>query len=113
MPLAPFGRSERAAISCARAATASFHFELRHHLVDQPPFDRLGAAHALLDRAEHIGAVAPHLALVGDAGEPAGAGQHREQRRLRQRHRRAAVVDQHDVVGGERQLVAAAGRSCR
>ena len=109
MPLASAGRSERAAISCARAATVSFHFELRHHLVDQPPFHRLGAADAFFDRAEHVGAVAPHLALVGDAGEPAGARQHREQRRLRQRHRRAAVVDQHDVIGGERQFIAAAG----
>ena len=87
-----------------------FPFRVRHHLVDQPPLDRLRAAHALLDRAEDVGAVAPHLALVGDAGEPAGAGQHRQQRRLRQRHRRAAVVDQHDVIGGERELVAAAGR---
>ena len=54
--------------------------------------------------------VAAHLALVGDAGEPAGAGQHREQRQFRQRHRRRAVVDQHDVVGRERELVAAARR---
>ena len=87
-----------------------FPFRVRHHFVDQPPLDRAGAADAFLDRAEDVGAVAPHLALVGDAGEPAGAGQHRQQRRLRQRHRRAAVVDQHDVVGGERELVAAARR---
>ena len=80
----------------------------RHDLVDQPPLDRLGAAHALLGGAEHVGAVAPHLALVGDAGEAAGPGQHGEQRRLGERHGRAAVVDQHDVLGRERELVAAA-----
>ena len=54
--------------------------------------------------------VAAHLALVGDAREPAGARQHRQQRQLGQRHGRVAVVGQHDVVGGQRQLVAAAGR---
>ena len=86
-----------------------FPFRIGHHLVHQPPFDRLAAADALLDRAEHVGAVTPHLAFVGDAGEPASTRQHRQQRRLRQRHRRAAVVHQHDVVGGKRQLVAAAG----
>ena len=82
----------------------------RHHLVDQPPVDRALALDAFLGGAEHVGMVAPHLALVGDAGEAAGAGQHREQRQLGQRHRRRAVVDQHDVVGGERELVAAARR---
>ncbi len=84
-------------------------FRIRHHLVDQPPFDRFRSADAFLDRAEHVGAVAPHFALVGHAREPAGARQHRQQRRFRQCDRRAAVVDQHDVVGGERQLIAAAG----
>ena len=82
----------------------------RHHLVDQPPLDRALALHAFFGGAEHVGAVAPHLALVGDAGEPAGAGQHREQRQLGQRHGGRAVVHQHDVVAGERELVAAAGR---
>src|SRR5664280_692376 len=72
-----------------------FPFRIGHHLVHQPPFDRLAAADALLDRAEHVGAVTPHLAFVGDAGEPASTRQHGEQRRLRQRHRRAAVVHQH------------------
>ena len=84
-------------------------FRIGHHLVHQPPFDRLGAANALLDRAEYVGAVAPHFALVGDAREPAGAGQHRQQRRLRQRHGRATVVDQHDVIGGECEFIATAG----
>ena len=109
MPLASFGRSERAAISWARAATVSFHFEFGTTSSTSRQSTALAAADALLDGAEHVGAVAPHLALVGDARETAGAGQHGEQRRLRQRHRRAAVVHQHDVVGGERQLIAAAG----
>ena len=85
-------------------------FRARHHVVDQPPLDRALAFDAFLGGAEHVGMVAAHFALVGDAGEAAGAGQHREQRQFRQRHRSRAVVDQHDVVGGERQLIAAAGR---
>ena len=87
-----------------------FELRARHHLVDQPPVDGALALDALLGGAEHVGVVAAHLALVGDAGEPAGAGQHGEQRQFRQRHRRRAVVDQHDVVGRERELVAAARR---
>ncbi len=53
--------------------------------------------------------VAAHLALVDHAGEAAGAGQHREQRHLGQRHRGRAVVRQHDVIGRERQFITAAG----
>ena len=76
--------------------------------VDQTPFLRARAAHALGRRAEDVGEVAPHAALVGHAREPAGTGQHAEQRHLGQAHRRGAVIDQHDLVAGERQLVAAA-----
>ena len=82
----------------------------RHHFVDQPPIERALALHAFFGGAEEVGVVAPHFAFVGDAREPAGAGQNRKQRQFRQRHRRRAVVDQHDVVGSKRQLVAAAGR---
>ena len=60
-------------------------------------------------RGEHVGEVAADVALVDDAGEPAGAGQHGEQRDLGQRHRRRAVVDEEDLVARQRQLVAAAG----
>ena len=81
-----------------------------HRLVDQPPLDGARALDALLDRAERVGQIAAHLALVGDAGEAAGARQHGQQRQLGQRHRRAAVVGKQDVVGRQRQLVAAAGR---
>jgi hypothetical protein len=81
-----------------------------HHLVDQPPGDGALAPHAFLGGAEHVGEIAPNLALVGDAGEPAGAGQHGKQRHLGKRHAGRAVVGQNDVVGGQRQLVSAAGR---
>ena len=111
MPLAPLPDGRDFAAKSLRALRHRlFELRARHHLVDQPPVDRALALDALLGGAEHVGMVAPHLALVGDAGEPAGAGQHREQRQFRQRHRRRAVVDQHDVVGRERELVAAAGR---
>ena len=109
MPLASFGRSDFAANSLRALLHHLIELGVRHHLVDQPPFDRALALDALFGGAEHVGVVAAHLALVGDAGEPAGAGQHREQRQLRQRHGRGAVVGQDDVVGGERQLIAAAG----
>ncbi len=85
------------------------NFEFGDGLVDEAPLHRARAAHALLHRAERVGQIAAHLALVGDAREPAGARQHRQQRQLGQRHGRVAVVGQQDVVGGERQLVAAAG----
>ena len=77
--------------------------------VDQPPLDGLLALDAFDLRGEHVGEVAAHVALVDDPRQPAGAGQHREQRHLGQRHRRGAVVDEEDLVAGQRQLVAAAG----
>ena len=77
--------------------------------VDQPPFLRALRAHAFDQRAEDVGVVAPHAALVGEARQPAGAGQHAEQRHLGQAHRGGAVVDEEDLVAGERELVAAAG----
>jgi hypothetical protein len=55
--------------------------------IDESPFDRALAFHALDQRAETIGEVAPHVPLVDDAGEAAGAGQDTQQRRLRQAHR--------------------------
>jgi len=85
-------------------------FELRagHDFIDQVPLHRPLALDAFFERAEVVGAVAAHLALVGEAREPAGAGQHREQRDLRQRHGGVAVVGHHDVRARQRQLVAAA-----
>ncbi len=84
-------------------------FRSRHHVIDQPPFDRALAFDAFLGSAEHVGMVAADFALVGHAGEAAGAGQHGKQRQFRQRNRGRAVVDQHDVIGRQRQFIAAAG----
>ena len=83
---------------------------VRRDLVDQPPCDRALALDAFLDGAEEIGMVAAHLALVDHARQAAGARQHGQQRHFRQRHRGRAVVGEDDVIGGERQFVAAAGR---
>ena len=68
------------------------------------------ALDAFLDGAEEIGVVAAHLALVDDARQPAGARQHRQQRHFGQRHGGGAVVGEDDVIGRQRQLIAAAGR---
>ncbi len=80
----------------------------RHHLVHEPPLHRALALDALLERAEEVGAVAPHPPLVHQPREAAGPRQHREQRHLGQRHGGGAVVGHDDPVGGQRQLVAAA-----
>src|SRR5204863_5730547 len=61
------------------------------------------------ERAEEISEVAAHTALVDDARQATGAGQHAKQRRLRQADGRIAIVDEKNVVARERQLVAAAG----
>ena len=73
-----------------------------------PQSTRALAAHALGQGAEHVGEVAPDLALVDQAGEPARPGQHAEERRLGEADRADAVVDEDDLVAGERQLVPAA-----
>ena len=54
--------------------------------------------------------IATNLALVGDPGQPTGARQDREQRHLGQRHCRRAVIEQDDVIGRERKLIAASRR---
>ena len=92
-------------------ALAQFFFpsRRRHDLINEPPVERAAAARALLRRAEHIGEIATDPPLVGHAREPAGTGQHPEERHFRQRDRRATVVDQHDPVASQCQLVAAAG----
>jgi hypothetical protein len=65
----------------------------------------------LAEAAEDVGEVAPHLALVHDARQAAGAGQHGQQRDLGQAHRGRGVVHQQDLVAGERQLVPAAAHA--
>ena len=51
------------------------------------------------------------MALVGQPGQSAGAGQHAEHRHFGQADCRGAVVDQDDLVARQRQFVAAAGAS--
>ena len=79
----------------------------RRDRIDQPPFDRALATHALGQRGEDVGEVAAHLALVDQAREAAGAGQHAEKCDLGQAHGRAAVVDQDYLLARERQFVTA------
>ena len=52
-----------------------------------------------------------NMLLVGHAGQATGARQHTEQRHLGQADRAAAVVDQDDLVAGQRQLITAASAS--
>src|SRR6202044_431811 len=65
---------------------------LGHGAIDEAPVLRALAAHALGEGAEDVGEVAAHPALVDEAGEPTGAREHREERRLRERDRAVAVV---------------------
>ena len=80
----------------------------REVAVDEAPLLRALRLQALGERREHVGAVAPHLALIDEARQAAGAGQHAEQRNFGERDRRVAVVHQIDLVAGDGQLVAAA-----
>lgn len=77
----------------------------RHQLVDQPPVDGRLALDAVRARREDVGEVAPDAPLVDHARQPAGAGQHAQQRHLRQRDGRGVVVDQQDLFAGQRDLV--------
>ncbi len=54
--------------------------------------------------------IAAHLALVDHPRQPAGARQHREQRHFRQGDCGSAIVGEDDVIGRQRQFIAAAGR---
>ena len=83
----------------------------RRGAVDQPP--GLGAigAHPFGGRAKDVGEIAPHLALVDQPSEAAGAGQYRQQRHFGQADRARPVVDHDNLVTGECQLIAAAGTS--
>ncbi|MPM77318.1 hypothetical protein SDC9_124321 [bioreactor metagenome] len=105
------GRSGALAVRCQLARTLRDGVGKLRGLgnrVHQPPVHRALAAHAFHAGAEDVGQIVAHVALVGHAGESAGAGQHAQQRHLRQRDGRRAVVDQHDVVAGQCQLIAAA-----
>ena len=82
----PAGRSARPAAS-ARSCTVCANTAGLAIVVDQPPVLRPLAAHAFDAGAEDVGQVVAHVALVGDAGQAAGAGQHAEQRHLGQADR--------------------------
>ena len=79
-------------------------------MVDQSLFERGLAAHALATRRERVGHVTADVSFLDDAREAAGAGQHGQQRDLGEGDRRGPVVDQQDLVTGERELVATARR---
>ena len=81
----------------------------RRQAVHEAPLHRPATPDPLGESGEHVGAVPPDPALVDDPGQPAGPWKHPEQRHLRQRNRRAAVVHQEDLVAGEREFVAAPG----
>ena len=82
----------------------------RHEVIDEAPLLGALALDAFGRGAEHIGAIAAHLALVDEPREPARAGKHREERRLREAHRGVAVIHQHRLGARERELVSAARR---
>ena len=79
-------------------------------LVDQPPSTACSPRTPSAVVANTSARSRRTPALVDEPGQAAGARQHAQQRHLGQRHRRRAVVDQHDLVAGQGQLVAAAGR---
>ena len=104
----PPGRSDLLPSSSAR-----FHHlgELLRlgDVVDEAPLLRPIRAHAFGGGAENIGEIAAHFALVDEAGQAAGAGQHSQKRNFRKAHGGRAVVDHRDLVASERELVAATG----
>ena len=106
-------RFERATSASSRRFVDLLELGLRRRLVDEPPLDGALAAHALGDGGERVGEVAADLALVDEAREAAGAGEHGEERRLGQAHRARAVVGEDDLVARDRELVAAAATRCR
>ena len=112
-------RRQRDALASGRPVAAlrqlqrAFAHLLRKHgglgdVVHQAPVLGLLAAHAFGRGAEDVGQVMAHMALVGHAGQAAGAGQHAQQRHFGQADGAGAVVHQDDLVAGQRQLVAAA-----
>ena len=87
-----------------------FELGARRDFIDQPPIKCAFSLHTLLGGAKKVGVIAPYFSLVGDTRQAAGARQHRKQWQFRQGDSRRAVIDQHDVVGCQCELVAAAGR---
>src|SRR5258706_482176 len=79
-------------------------------LVDQAPVNRALPPDPLGRGSEDVGQVPPDAALVGEPGQPAGTGQHTEQRHLAEPEPADGVVDEQDLLAGQREFVAAAGR---
>src|SRR5277367_1341703 len=77
-------------------------------VVDEPPLDRPLAANAFGERDENIRQIAPDAALVEQARQASGARQHAKKRNLGQTDGRASIIDEPDVLAGQRELVAAA-----
>ncbi len=82
----------------------------RHDGVDEAPVDGLLALDPFGPGGEDVGEIPADVALVDQPRQPARAGQHGEQRHLRQRDGGRTVVDEDDLVARQRQLVATAGR---
>ena len=74
--------------------------------VHQAPVHGALPLHAFRQGAEDVGVITAHAALVHHAGQAAGAGQHTQERHLRQAHRRGAVVHQQDLIACQGQLIA-------
>ena len=82
--------------------------------VHEAPLQRSLALHALRRGGEEVREVASDLSLVYQPSQTAGAGQNAQERRLWEAHSRVAVVDEEDVVAGQRELIAATrGRSAQ
>ena len=73
-----------------------------------PPLDCAFALEAFGEGTEYIGAITSDLSFVDQPGQSARAGKNRQERRLRKRHRRRAVIDEDDFVARQGQLVSAA-----
>src|SRR4030095_16041143 len=78
--------------------------------IDEFQFERALSADTLCQGAEDVRMIAAHLALVGESSESTGTWQHAKERHFRQAHGRRAIVDEPDLIAGERKLVAAPRR---
>ena len=107
MPRESDGRLERSESEAAREATPSAQRGARHDFVDQPPPHGFFPTNAFGPSGEVIGEIAAHVAFVHHARQAASARQNGQQRQLRQRHCRRAIVHQHDVLTCEGELVSA------
>src|SRR5439155_3109358 len=94
-------------------ACASFDggFELARWIdgIHEPPFDRPAALYSFHQRAEEVGAVAAYVSFVDEPRQSARSGQHAEKRRFGKTDGGVPIVDEDDLVAGQRKLVAAAG----